>query len=219
MQSEQPTGYFWRLKSKPWLWAAILPAVSLVLTALAAGWFLFPLLPQELRDQFESVHRQANSGNLTGVESGAVDRGLARLANATKAGEITVAECGAALQELRAVVGEHSMAVGVFHKYVVPAKVDDQTLAEAANTIRRYCHALHRGLVTEEDAAATEGLARTEGEAGRSVLKDELDQKELQEVLTAMTDVADRAGVPAEIPPTEIAVRIQRIVDETLRGG
>ncbi|WP_425395074.1 hypothetical protein [Aeoliella sp.] len=216
MQSEQPRGFFWLLRSNPRLWATVIPVVTLLLAAFATSFFLLPYLPKDLRDAFESADSQANSKQLHVAERVAVKAELRRLATAAQERSIDYAECEEAIQRVRDVMFEASLTRGLVQKFTTQKSLPEEGKAAAEQALRRYAAAFIHGKVDEQTAEAIENLTVEVDDQGQRHFREQLPFDELQGLLHAMATAADEAGIPESVEPINVTARVKAIVDQAL---
>lgn len=216
MQSEQPRGLVWWLRSHPRVWATVIPLVTLVLAALATSQFVPPTLPRNLRNAFEAADHQANSRHLYAAESVAVKADLRRLAAAAQEKSIDYEQCEAAIRQVRIVMMEVAISRGLAQSYFTTSSISDEEKVAGGNVLRRYARAVCEEKVDEETTLEIDRrVTRLDGEGNRH-FRETLSDEELRDLLTAMDAVAEEAGIPETVVPIDVKQRVRHIVDQTL---
>ena len=217
MQSEQPHGLAWWLRSHPRVWATVIPLVTLVLTALATSQFVPPTLPRNLRKAFEAADDQANSRHLYAAESVAVKADLRRLAAAAQEKSIDYQQCEAAVRRVRSLLIEVSLTrSSMVPNYIAKSSFTDAEKAAAGNSFRRFATADLHGRTDENVVQDLDNRVSTVDERGHRLPRETLSDEELRDLLTAMDAVADEAGIAETVAPIDVKQRVRHIVDQTL---
>lgn len=216
MQSEQPHGLFWRLRSNPRWWATVIPLVTLVLAVLVTLQLLLPVLPRGLRKAFEAADEQADSRALHVAERIAVKAELRRLAVAAQERSIDYETCEAAVQHIRDLLIEEIRIREFGQTFLAHVSFSDDERTAAENTLCRYAVALLHGKVNEDTGLAIEERTVQVDAEGKRRSRMALPDDEFRDLLIAMTAAADEAGIPETVEPLDISARVRQIVDEAL---
>ncbi|MCA8959323.1 MAG: hypothetical protein KDC38_02370 [Planctomycetes bacterium] len=109
---------------------------------------------------------------------------------------------------LTAVIG-----LAAVQKYIAPSRLSDEEKAAGELAVRRLIHGVFDGSVPDSAIDELQELIAPTGSSGRVNAKEKMTDDEVREVIAKAKQAADDAGVPAEVPPPDIAGELERAVD------
>jgi hypothetical protein len=189
-----------------------------IAVALLASRLTFPEVPSEVRQAFERLSRQIDSDTISFEEQVVLEQQLDRLAEATKNRSITAEECETGIDAIRGVVIEYSLTEGLAKNYIDRSTLTSDEKRAASQTLRRYAASFFSGKLDEETAVAIEARAIEIDADGNRGFRETLPDGELRELIAAMDEAADTAGITASLPPIDVCAAVCEIVDRQLQN-
>lgn len=100
--------------------------------------------------------------------------------------------------------------------YIRDSGLDDEEKVAADTAIQRFSRGVIDGSIPEAKREAVLDMISTKDHQGNRQFEQELTDDELRAFLKAVTETADEAGVPAEVPEINFADEFDKAIDEAL---
>jgi hypothetical protein len=100
--------------------------------------------------------------------------------------------------------------------YIRDSGLDEEEKAAADIAIQRFSRGVIDGSIPEAKREAVLDMISTKQADGNRQFKQKLTDDELRDFLKAVTETADEAGVPAEVPEINFADEFDKAIDEAL---
>jgi hypothetical protein len=190
--------------------------VMLVLGALAAWWIWNNAASWAAGAGSQVAKEMINQTELPEEEKTDISLQIDRLADAGKAGELTLPQLSKFFQDFAQSPLMTTLAMSVIDKkYITPSGLSDEEKAEAQVTVQRFM----RGAIDQKfnEAAMEKAMAPvSEEREGQVVLREKVTDEELRAFLKNAKSEADAAGIPAEVESVDPSDEFKRLVDQTL---
>jgi len=100
--------------------------------------------------------------------------------------------------------------------YIRDSGLDEEEKAAADIAIQRFSRGVIDGSIPEAKREAVLDMISTKDVNGNRQFEQELTDEELRDFLQTVTETADEAGVPAEVPEINFADEFDKAIDEAL---
>lgn len=100
--------------------------------------------------------------------------------------------------------------------YIRDSGLDEEEKAAADIAIQRFSRGVIDGTIPEAKREAVLDMISTKKPDGNREFKQKLTDDELRDFLKAVTETADEAGVPAEVPEVNFADEFDKAIDDAL---
>lgn len=100
--------------------------------------------------------------------------------------------------------------------YIRDSGLDEEEKAAADTAIQRFARGVIDNSISEAKREAVLDMISTKKPDGNREFKQKLTDDELRDFLKAVTETADEAGVPAEVPEINFADEFDKAIDEAL---
>jgi hypothetical protein len=142
-----------------------------------------------------------------------------RVADAYKAGRISLEDVGRVMQELaESPLFVTAMVEAAEAKYVAPSGLSDEEKAEARLTLERVARGVYEKTIPPESLDPALDPIATQDAQGNRQLKDRITDAELRDFLARSKQIADQAQVPEGPFQIDIAEEFKKAVDRALAG-
>ena len=142
-----------------------------------------------------------------------------RVAEAYKAGRISLEDVGRVMQELaESPLFVTAMVEAVEAQYVAPSGLSEEEKAEARLTLERVARGVYEETIPPESLDPALDPISTKDAQGNRQLKDRITDAELRDFLARSKQIADEAQVPEEPFQIDIAQEFKKAVDRALEG-
>jgi len=137
------------------------------------------------------------------------------LAEQFKAGEVSTDELRMIAEQLQGILP--AALVYTFEvKYLPQSGLDEQEMQEAALTAQRYARGLVEGRISDESMQKIVPMMTKETPQEGDILKTEMSDEQVRDILAIMTEQVEAAGIPAEPYVVDFATRIDAAITSVL---
>ena len=134
-----------------------------------------------------------------------------------KDGKLDLQQVGAIFERLsKSPILPAGVSLFVKRVYIRDSGLDSEEKAAADIAIQRFSRGVIDGSIPEAKREAVLDMISTKQADGNRQFKQELTDDELRDFLKAVTETADEAGVPAEVPEINFADEFDEAIDEAL---
>ena len=134
-----------------------------------------------------------------------------------KDGKLELEQVGAIFKKLsESPILPAGVSLFVKRVYIRDSGLDEDEKAAADTAIQRFSRGVIDGSIPEAKREAVLDMISTKKPDGNREFKQKLTDDELRDFLQAVTETADEAGVPAEVPEINFADEFDKAIDEAL---